>query len=67
MSDKFWASVLLHDNKIKFWKVSSNKKSCVEDFYKDFHYSGEDMMDFIDDHKCKVESQRPTTLKGRGL
>lgn len=57
MNNKFWASALLYDGKLKFWRISPNKKSCPEDFYKDFYYANEKMTDFIDTSLCKVENK----------
>lgn len=55
MSKTIYASALLVDNKIKFWKVSPNKKSTVYDFYKCFYYADEDMRKYIDNPAVRVE------------
>jgi hypothetical protein len=39
MIKKLYASVLLLDNEILVWRVNSSPKE-VEDFYRDFYYSG---------------------------
>jgi len=51
-----WVSVLLVDDKVKFWRISPNRKSAVGDFYKDFYYSGESMDDYIHNSNCRVEN-----------
>lgn len=50
-----YASALLVDNKIKFWKISGHPKRTVGDFYKAFYYSGENMSNFIDKDNVTVE------------
>lgn len=55
MNKIFYASVLLHNEKIKFWKVSPNKRSRVEDYYKDFLFCGESLQEFIAHGNFKVE------------
>ncbi len=55
MTKTIYASALLVDNKIKFWRVSGNKKSCVGDFDWDFHYVGEEVAECMNNPLCRVE------------
>lgn len=54
---QFYASALLYDGKLKFWKISPNKRTSAYDFYKDFMYAGEDMRRYADDPLCTVETK----------
>ncbi len=54
MNKIFYASALLHNEKIKFWKISPNKRSSVEDFSKDFIFAGESLQEFIGKGNFKV-------------
>jgi hypothetical protein len=50
----FYASALLVDNKIMFWKVSQNLKSTPYDFYRHFYYANINMKKFVSEHNCEV-------------
>ncbi len=51
-----WASALLVDNKIKFWKVSPHSKKMIYDFYKEFIYSGESIKPYLENKLVRVEN-----------
>ena len=55
VKDVFYASVLLVDNKIVFWKVSPNAKTENEDWYKQFYYANLDLVDLLNNHEVKTE------------
>lgn len=65
----FYASALLVDNKIMFWRISPNKKTNPYDFYKDFYFAGIKMDNFIKAHKCRcafkafIQSEKTTNSK----
>ena len=52
----WWASVLLHDNKIKFWHVSPYRYVSVDDYYKDFMCNGETRNSAVDNPRYSVET-----------
>lgn len=51
---KIYASALLVDNKIMFWKISGNPKREVWDFNKEFYYADENPQDYIDKGNVRV-------------
>ena len=51
----FWISVLLCDDKIMFWKISDNAKTCNEDWYKQFYYEDIDLREFFEHHDIRTE------------
>jgi len=54
--EKLYASVLLVDDKILFWRVNvRGAKRRVDEFNKDFMYSGRDISDYIDKPNVRVK------------
>ena len=54
MIKKLYASVLLSDNEILFWRINNSPKE-VEDFYKDFYYSAIDKQELEKTHTLTAQ------------
>lgn len=49
-----YASALLVDNKIKFWRVGESQKTSIADFYKDYYYTKSSMTDDLNKPNVRV-------------
>lgn len=52
---KIYASALLQDGKLKFWKVSDRAKKDIHDWYKEFYYAQEKLVEFKEKANWKIE------------
>lgn len=51
---RIYATALLSDGEILFWKIGQSPKS-VHDFYKDFYYSGINQTKYFETHVMEVK------------
>lgn len=53
--EKFYATVLLSDGEILFWRINPSPKH-VHDFYKDFYRAGINQYEYFKSHEMTTET-----------